>query len=282
MRKNQIACLSPAGFHNMHYVEWGDPDNPRVVVCVHGLTRQGRDFDVLARALEKDFRVVCPDVVGRGQSDWLRDLRYYQYPQYVQDMVPLLARIRAETLYWVGTSMGGIIGMALAATPGTPIQRLVLNDVGRRIPKAALERIGQYVGRDPEFASLDAYEAFMRELSPFGPMTDGDWRHFAHHQVRSLPNGHVTSRYDPAIGDAYRAAAQGKPVEDVDLAPFWDAVTCPTLVIRGETSDLLSPETFAAMCSKVHVTGYVAQDCGHAPSLTRAQEVAVIREYLLA
>jgi hypothetical protein len=166
--------------------------------------------------------------------------------------------------------------------PGTPIQRLVLNDVGNVIPKIALERIGEYVGRDPEFDSLEAYEKFMRALSPFGPMTDADWRHFAEHQVKTLPNGQVTSRYDPAIGDAFRAASQGKPIEDVDLSPYWNAVVCETLVIRGETSDLLALNTFAAMCAKASVRGYTALACGHAPSLTRVQEIDVIREFFAA
>jgi pimeloyl-ACP methyl ester carboxylesterase len=282
MRHHHVSCLSPAGFHNMHYVEWGDANNPNVVVCAHGLTRQGRDFDVLAQALAKDFRVVCPDVVGRGQSDWLRDWRHYQYPQYVQDMATLLARINPRQLYWVGTSMGGIIGMALAAMPGNPIARLVLNDVGSLITKLALTRIGEYVGRDPEFANIEEYERFMRALSPFGPMTDADWRHFATHQIKTLENGRVKSRYDPAIGDAYRAATQGKPIEDIDLSGYWNGVACPALVIRGETSDLLSPETFAAMCTKPNVQGYTAVGCGHAPSLTRGLEVDAITRFLNA
>jgi pimeloyl-ACP methyl ester carboxylesterase len=279
-RSGEVRCLSDAGFHSMRYVEWGAHDNPRVVICVHGLTRQGRDFDVLAQRLASTHRVICPDVVGRGQSDWLRDRKGYQYPQYVRDMATLLASLQVSHVDWVGTSMGGIIGMALAAMPGTPLQRLVLNDVGTRIPKAALERIGQYVGRDPVFESMDAFLGFMKLLSPFGPMTDADWLHFAVHQAKVAPDGSVSSRYDPAIGDAYRDATQGKPIEDIHLDPFWNALSIPVLVIRGSTSDLLLPEDFTAMCRKPQVTGYVANDCGHAPSLTRASEVEAIAAFL--
>jgi pimeloyl-ACP methyl ester carboxylesterase len=280
MTHDEVQCLSPAGFHSMRYTAWGDADNPRVVVCVHGLTRQGRDFDHLAQALQADFRVICPDVVGRGQSDHLRDWRHYQYPQYVQDMVPLIAKLKAGELYWVGTSMGGIIGMALAAMPGSPIQRLVLNDVGTRIPAAAMQRIDAYLGKDPDFASVDEYLVHMQAISPFGPMTDAAWLHFATHQVRQRSDGRWVSRYDPRIGDAFRATVQGTAIADVDLSPYWNAVRCPVLIIRGEHSDLLPPEVVSSMQARPGTQSHVALDCGHAPSLTRAEEISAIRTFL--
>jgi pimeloyl-ACP methyl ester carboxylesterase len=279
-RTAAVACLSPVGFHTVRWVEWGEAQNPDVVVCVHGLTRQGRDFDRLAARLASRYRVVCPDIVGRGRSDWLRDFRHYQYPQYVQDMATLLAAVAAQRLFWVGTSMGGIIGMALAAMPGTPVRKLVLNDVGARIPKVALERIGAYVGRDPTFASFESYLAFMKQLSPFGPMSEADWEHFARHQIKVAADGQLQSHYDPGIGEAYRLATAGQPIEDVDLSSYWTRVECPTLVIRGEHSDLLTAEGYAAMTARANVVGYLARDCGHAPSLTRAMEIDVIEQFL--
>src|SRR5262245_34409385 len=202
MNSDHVLCLNSKGFHRMHYVEWGDPGAERVVICVHGLSRNGRDFDALAEALCPDFHVVCPDVVGRGQSDWLPVKEEYTYPQYCADMTTLLARLTANAapggmlarlaramgggrsepkrVYWVGTSMGGIIGMLLASRPNSPIAKLVLNDVGTLIPKAALERIGQYVGKDPRFRTFDELETMMRlVLAPFGMLTDAQWRHLA-------------------------------------------------------------------------------------------------------
>src|SRR5512145_2353603 len=160
MREGKVKCLSAAGFHHMAYVEWGDAANPKVLVCVHGLTRSGRDFDFLAQALADDYRVVCPDVVGRGRSDWLRNKSLYALPQYCADMTALLARLGVETVDWFGTSMGGLIGMALACQPETPIARLVLNDVGPVITASSLERIGTYLGAAPRFDSIEQAEAF--------------------------------------------------------------------------------------------------------------------------
>src|SRR5438876_9316925 len=139
-RLNHVQCLDTRGLHRMAYWEWGDAANPRVLVCAHGLSRQGRDFDTLAQAMCPEYRVVCPDVVGRGESDWLADPAGYQLPAYVADMVTLLARLNAQTVHWVGTSMGGLIGLGLASLPGSPIGRLVLNDVGPSIQYEALQR----------------------------------------------------------------------------------------------------------------------------------------------
>jgi pimeloyl-ACP methyl ester carboxylesterase len=172
MREGTVKCLSAAGFHHMAYVEWGDPANPRVLVCVHGLTRCGRDFDFLAEVLADRYRVVCPDVVGRGRSDWLRNKSLYALPQYCADMATLLARLGAETVHWVGTSMGGLIGMLLASQPESPITRLVLNDVGPMITGLRCERIGEYLGRAPRFEDIEQAEAFVRFVSaPFGKLS---------------------------------------------------------------------------------------------------------------
>jgi pimeloyl-ACP methyl ester carboxylesterase len=236
MRQQHFMGLSPAGFHRVVYREWGEPDNPRVVVCVHGLTRNGSDFDTLARALAPCCRVLCPDVVGRGRSDWLADPAHYGYPQYLADMTALIARSGAETVEWVGTSMGGLMGMLAAAQPRTPVTRLVVNDVGPFLPKEALARIAGYAGDDPRFADREALDAYLREIyAPFGPFTGAQWRALVDSTVRETPQGDVALAYDPDIVAPLRAAAG----EDVDMWPVWERIACPTLLIRGERSDVL-------------------------------------------
>ena len=276
MRENAVRCLDPHGFHWMRYVEWGDPRNPRVLVCVHGLTRCGRDFDTLAAQLSDAYRVVCPDVVGRGHSDWLRDPADYTYPLYCHDMATLVASLHAETVDWVGTSMGGIIGMIMAGYPGSPVRKLVMNDVGSFIPRAALERIGSYVGAEPTFESLEHLEAAIRATSPFGPLTDAQWRHLSLHVARQ-EEGRWRFRYDPGIGLNFHAAAPA----DIDLRPYWNLVHGPVLVIRGEESDLLTPATLAEMRARPHVEALVVPKTGHCPMLMDDAQVHAVRHFLL-
>jgi pimeloyl-ACP methyl ester carboxylesterase len=281
MRQRNVQCLSPAGLHDMAYVEWGEASNPRVLVCVHGLTRCGRDFDFLAQVMADRYRVVCPDVVGRGRSGWLRDKNFYTVPQYCADMVTLLARLDAETVHWVGTSMGGLIGMALAAQEKTPISRLVLNDVGPVITAASAARIGEYVGRAPRFASIEEAETFVRFVSmPFGALSDAEWRHLTVHTMRPLPDGGFEMAYDPGIAEPFRQSmGDGK---DVELWPIYETVKCPTLLLRGAQSDLLSRETARQMTERgprakmVEIPGV-----GHAPMLMAADQITIVRDFLL-
>jgi pimeloyl-ACP methyl ester carboxylesterase len=246
-------------------------------VCVHGLTRNGRDFDHVARALADAYRVVCPDMPGRGRSDWLRDPADYNYPVYCNDLTVLIARVGAEHVDWLGTSMGGILGMMLAAMPGSPVRKLVLNDVGCVIPKAAIERIGKYLGRDPAYDSIEALEGDLRAFSPFGELTDENWRHLAIHSAKQDEQGKWRFRYDPGIAKNFH----GVPAADVDLRPFWDAVHGPALVIRGEHSDLLLPGTLDEMCARPHVERYVVPRTGHSPMLMDDAQVGAIRRFLL-
>ena len=278
MRESHVQCAHPGGLHRVHYTEWGDPDNPNVVMCVHGLTRNGRDFDFLAERLCGEFRVVCPDVVGRGSSEWLGDPAHYTIPQYVNDMVSLVARLKVETLAWVGTSMGGLMGMALASLPQTPITRLVMNDVGPVIEAEAIERIGEYVGRAPRFGTIDEAEGFIRALcAPFGPLTDAQWRHITLHALRERAGGYEM-RYDPRIGEAFRG--EGRPGR-VDLWPMFDAIQCPTLVLRGGDSDLLSVATFKQMAERgPRVSTHEIPGVGHAPMLMDEQQIGVVRGFL--
>ena len=281
MKRESLLCLGSGGFHRMHYYEWGDRTNPRVVICVHGLTRNGRDFDYLAQQLAGDFRVVCPDVVGRGASDWLAVKTDYGMPQYLADMTALIARITAEgnkSLDWVGTSMGAMVGMAVAAMPNNPIRKLVVNDASKVIPKAALERLASYVGRDPRFATFDELQAHVRSVAaPFGPHSDEQWRHLTVHVTRQFPDGSWGFVYDPAIGDVLRGE-----LNDIDLSAVWDAVKCPTLLLRGEHSDILHRDVAQAMTQRGPRTRLIEiQGVGHAPTLMHASQVDVVRDFLL-
>ena len=283
MREADLPCLGKGGFHRMHYVEWGAPDARTVVICVHGLTRCSRDFDVLAGALQPELRVVCPDVVGRGKSDRLRDALDYTYAQYCSDMAALIARVTAgkgvRRVCWVGTSMGGIIGMLLASHPGSPIERLVVNDVGIIVPKAALARLAEYVGKDPRFASFAELAAYARTVSaPFGPLTDGQWDHLTRHTATQHADGSWGFSYDPRIGLPFRQS----PLEDVNLLEFWDRITCPTLLIRGAESDLLPREVALEMTRRGPRPRLAEFDgIGHAPMLMAADQIAVVRDFLL-
>ena len=277
--------LSSAGFHHLHYTQWGDADNPRVLICAHGLTRCGRDFDTLAAHLSADYRVICPDVVGRGESGWLTHKADYTYPQYLNDMTALIARVSttrvnaaAGSLHWLGTSMGGIIGMLLAAQPNTPISKLVLNDVGSFIPKASLERIGMYVGKSPVFSSIDAAVDAVRAVSPFGPLSGAQWCTLTVPLLKEIDGGKFEFRYDPGIGEAFHEG----PIVDVDLAPYWNAITCPTLITRGANSDLLLKGTYDAMCAKPMVQGVEFAGVGHAPMFQDAAQLSVIKNFLLS
>jgi len=265
----------------MAYTEWGARDNPRVLICVHGLTRNGRDFDMLAQAVAADFRVVCPDVVGRGRSSRLRDPSGYGIPQYVADMVTLIARLDVDSVHWLGTSMGGMIGMALASQDGTPVRRLLLNDVGPVITSESLQRIATYVGTDPTWASLDEAMAYIKVIgAPFGRLDEVQWRHLTEYSVGQRPDGRWGFVYDPLIAAPFKAAFSGEPI---DLWPIYDRITCPTLVMRGAESDLLTRETWQQMGERgpraklAEIAGV-----GHAPMFLSDDQIAIARDFLLA
>jgi pimeloyl-ACP methyl ester carboxylesterase len=261
------------------YWDWPSPaaDAP-ILIAVHGLTRNGRDFDAVARALSGQYHVVCPDVVGRGKSDWLPDGALYTYPQYLADAVALIARVATAPIDWLGTSMGGLVGLMLAAQPLTPIRRLILNDIGPFVPKTALARIGTYVGDDLRFADIGALEIYLRRVcADFGNLSDDDWADMARHSARRRPDGSYGRAYDPAIAQAFTAG----PLTDVDLWPLWDAIECPVLILRGAKSDLLLPETASDMVRrKANATLVEFPGCGHAPALIDPAQIDVIRDWL--
>ncbi|MFQ6024591.1 MAG: alpha/beta fold hydrolase [Acidiferrobacterales bacterium] len=278
MRTASFLSVSPHAFHRIAFTEWGDPDNERVLICVHGLTRNGRDFDFLAAALEDRYRVVCPDVVGRGRSEWLTVKEDYIYATYDTDMAALIARLDTERVDWVGTSMGGLIGMLLAALPNTPIRRLVVNDIGPFIPKTALERIGQYVGTDPHFENLADLEAHLREVhAGFGPLTDKQWGHLTRHSAHKTEDGRYALMYDPAIALRFTA----EPLEDMDLWAVWDQIRCPVLLLRGTESDVLLAETAEEMQKRGPRAQLVEfPGVGHAPALMAQDQIDTVRNWL--
>jgi len=278
--ERSVCCSSPSGLHRMAYREWGARDNPRVLFCVHGMSRNGRDFDELARALAGEYRVVCPDLVGRGCSDWLRDAAGYTIPQHVADLLVLIARLDVERIDWLGTSLGGLIGMALASLDGAPIAHLVLNDVGPVIGGQSLKRIGDYLGQAPLFDTLADAESYIRQVSaPFGALSDANWRALTESSLRQREDGRFEMRYDPAIAQSLQLAAS----TDLDLWPIYERISCPTLLVRGEQSDLLSRETAQAMAARgprpriVEVPGV-----GHAPMFMDQAQIAIVSDFLCA
>ncbi len=308
-RRESFLSLSTGGFHRIAYLDWGKPAAGQVVVCVHGLSRNSRDFDYLARELANHCRVACMDVVGRGDSEWLADKSEYSFSTYLTDAAMLIARITAPAapnffgtfrgrarlaagpaqIDWVGTSMGGLIGMLLAAKRGSPIRRLVLNDVGPFISWGSLYRLKGYVGSERAFRDPAEVERYLREAcAQFGPLTDEQWRHLAEHGA-TLHDGAYRLRYDPAIGAGMRA---GQPDAEFPLGPnflagidlwgIWDEVRCPTLVLRGAESEVLSHETVRQMRERrPDVEVIELPGIGHAPALMSDDQIAAVRDFLL-
>jgi len=293
-RHGHLLGVHRGGWHRVAYTEWGDAANPHVVVCVHGLTRNSRDFDALARALAPSCRVVCMDVVGRGDSEWLADGSAYGFPVYEPDAAALIARVTAGAdpqracVDWVGTSMGGLLGITLAARAGTPIRRLVLNDIGPYLSSSALQRIrASHARASAEFESVEAVEQQMRATySTFGPLRDAQWRELAVHGSRRTDRGTFRLACDPAV---VGAASQGdaKAAEDapqpLDLWRAWDRIRCPTLALRGACSDVLAGETARDMQARgprARVVEFAG--IGHAPWLMDEAQIAPVRDFLLA
>ena len=278
-RERHLHSLSPHGFHRVVYDEWGDAANMRVAICVHGIGRNARDFDVLAATLADTHRVLSVDMPGRGRSDWLADPNDYVFPTYLTVLTALIARSAAETVDWVGTSMGGLLGITLAAQAGAPIRRLVVNDVGPTIEPAALDRIRGYFGLDPTFETYDEIARYIRTVSaPFGLLTDAQWDHLTATNVRQRPDGRWGLAYDPGIAVPFRSAAAPP-----DLWGLWDAVRCPTLLLRGKDSDLLSATTAAQMVARGPKPALVEfAGVGHAPMLLSTDQIDPVASFLRA
>jgi pimeloyl-ACP methyl ester carboxylesterase len=302
MQQRYFHALGNGAFHRIAYTDWGNAANAHLVVCVHGLARNSRDFDYLAAGLASDCRVVCPDVAGRGESDWLENKSEYTFGTYQRDAAAMLARATAPVgnrwfarrqaaraqIDWVGTSMGGLIGLFLAAKKNSPIRRLVLNDVGALVPWSALFRMKGYITRGRSFSTEDEVDAYLRKVcAPFGPLTRAQWRHLARYGARRV-NGHYELRYDPAIGEGLHGHIDPEfPIgpdlmRGIDLWNVWSKVQCPTLVLRGELSEVLLPATLAEMKGRkpdLEVAEFPG--VGHAPALMSDEQIRVVRQFLL-
>lgn len=301
-RLQYVMCASPAGAHRMAYWEWGDPTNDRILLCVHGLTRSGRDFDPLAARMADQYRVVCPDIVGRGRSDWLIDPTYYQIPQYVSDIITLIARLQPGQLDWVGTSMGGLVGMGLAAalnlsaplrpdrgSHGLPadqairLGKVILNDIGPVIDTDGLGRIAEYVGQEVSFSSFSEAVEYVREVSAdFGAHDDAGWRALTEH-VFVEDAGRWTKHYDLRISQPMQAESPESVRGSSDILwPAYESFDRPVLIVRGALSDLLTEEVAQQMLQRnSYASLLTVPDVGHAPTLRSPDQVEPLRDFLL-
>ena len=280
-----VQCLSPAGLHNMAYKEWGDPKNPAVLLCVHGVTRVSDDFDALAAVMSDRYRVICPDVVGRGRSSWLANPLGYQLPQYVSDMVTLIARLDVAQVDWFGTSMGGLIGMGVAALKDNPIRKMLLNDIGPTINYAALMRIAEYMGKEVRFPTFEAGVDYIRTIAaPFGPHSDEQWHKLAGDVLRQQKDGQWIRHYDPALALAFSSFTQESAAQsETALWAIYDAIQCPVLLVRGSESDLLSRETADLMTQRGPRAALTElAGIGHAPTFMQPEQIALARDFFIA
>ena len=276
---HSVLCGGAMGLYRMAYREWGDPANPRVLVCVHGLTRNSLDFTHIANALANEYRVVAPDVVGRGESDFHPEPMAYNTLTYAADMVTLVARLNVSAVDWLGTSMGGLIGMLLASQANTPIRRLILNDVGPILSRDALQRIVNYVGASHEFADVEAARRYARVIfAPFALQSESDWELLMQHTFKPTVSGGLRFNYDP---DIRKPLAQALLGPEVNLWPVYDRIKCPTLLVRGATSDLLSVETAAEMTRRgPQAVLKTVAGVGHAPMFMTDDQIALVRDFL--
>jgi len=282
-RFGSIRGLSLTGYHHVAYTDWGPPKDDVPVLCVHGLTRQGRDFDHLAYMLSAaGRRVICPDLAGRGRSGRLRNADEYALPQYCADLNALIAHLGVKEVDWVGTSLGGLIGIVLAGLPGNPIRRLVVNDIGPYLPWSGLARLGSYVAKMPRaFATFDDAELYFREvLAPFGDLSDDHWHHLVRHSIDWDDNKELFLMLcDPEIVRAFRNPWH----YSIDLWKYWKAIRVPIFVVRGVDSDLLPidladrMERTNTLASVHHVAG-----CGHAPPLLTLDQIDPVVDFLCA
>ncbi len=290
MTSQRLTCSHPHGTHNISYTQWGEPDNPQILFCVHGFTRNSRDFDYLAADLASDYRVLCPDLVGHGDSDWLSHPKDYHYAQYLADMLGLLAHLNLSSVNWLGTSMGGLIGMSLAARqPQSPIKRLILNDIGPAIPKKLIFALFARknfnlewlfkIFKQPHknFASLYEVEQFLRGYAQVGQLTDAQWQQLSQHSTRITQDGNYRLAFDSNIFKLFQSLAD----KDVDLWSIWEAVSCPVLLLHGKQSALLTTETIARMrVSHPNMQVITFPGIGHAPALMNKEQIQIVKQWL--
>ncbi len=263
--------------YQIHYLDWGKAELP-VVICAHGLTRNSRDFDYLARSISDQYRVVAIDFPGRGLSDWLEDKNSYAMPTYLEVVQSLLRELNIQSFNWLGTSMGGLIGIILAAQNSGQLKRLIINDVGPEIPTEAIGRINDYLSMAAEFDTKGDFESHIREIyAPFGSLTAEQWQHLANYSHRINSEGKLVSNYDPAIALAFKQTANVK----ADIWNFWQAITCPVYLLYGENSDILNPAIIAKMKRlQLKLKAKAIKNVGHAPALMDEEQIQLIHNWL--
>lgn len=280
MKSEWLTCQGSYGKHRLVYSHWGETENSKSILCLHGLTRNRRDFDALAKILAPEYRVLCLDIVGRGESDWLDNARDYDYPVYVEDILILLEHLKIKTIDLIGTSMGGLIGMWLAACPHSPITRLILNDIGPWVPPSGLTRIAHYLVQPPlYFADMEEVENYVRKVhAQFGPLTTEQWRELAQHSVKPLEGRGYRLTYDPKIAWPFKE----KTIKEINLWPLWEKIRCPVLLLHGEQSDLLSTDVIEQM-KMIHPVMEVVTvpHTGHAPALKNKEQIQLIKQWLM-
>lgn len=277
MTSQRLTCTHPHGTHNIAYTQWGEADNPQVLFCVHGFTRNSRDFDDLAAALASDYRVLCPDLVGHGDSDWLSHPKDYQYSQYLADMLGLLAHLNLSSVNWLGTSMGGLIGMSLAVQPQSPIKRLILNDIGPAIPKKLIGFFNLFKQPQHIFSSLFEVEQFLRGYAQVGQLTDAQWQHLIQHSTRIAEEGSYRLAFDSHIFKLFQSITK----KNVDLWSIWEAVSCPVLLLHGKQSALLTTKTITRMrVSHPNMQVITFPGIGHAPALMNKEQIQIVKQWL--
>lgn len=266
----------------MHYQEWGEKDNPEVLICVHGLTRNSHDFDFLAKQLAKDFRVICPDIFGRGESQWLPTSHQYGYPVYLQQMRSFLDKLQLRRINWLGTSMGGLIGLMLNAQSPGLIERLILNDIGCTIPLKGLQQISAYIGKNMTFADMNQLESYLRTTyAGFGNLSDKHWLHLTTYASFCNQDNELQLAYDPVIATQFNNDLSLQ-TEDIDLGDLWQPITMPCLLLRGSDSPLLSAACAQNMSQHPCCTLIEFAGVGHAPALMKKKQIAVVRDFLFS
>lgn len=275
---NYYLGLSSEGFHRLYYREWGDPDNEHTIVCVHGVTRLSNDFDALAKKLSKKYRVICPDIVGRGNSDWFGNQDNYNFIQYCSDLNALIAHIRADKIHYFGTSMGGLIGMILAAMAHTPVQSLILNDVGPDIKRTELRRMGEYIGKSPIFSTKQELVEYYQQIysGSCGLLTENQQKMIARYGAFKTEGGY-RMHYDPKIGNAFR---KNYSFYNFDLWKYWEEVECPVLILRGADSTFFPVSVAEKMLRTTSDATLVEiQGAAHTPPLRTQEEIKVVESF---
>lgn len=276
MREHQFLSMNSNGSHRLAYTEWGDERNQEVLICSHGLTLNGRYFDWFAKAAQDQYRVICPDTVGRGNSDWI-DPSLYWFEQYTADAVALLSRLEAPSVNWIGTSNGGLTGIALAAMESQPIKRLVLNDIGPFVPNEIIKAIADYIGKDERFDTHEEVEAQLRKLYPaFGELTKEQWGYLARVGSQMTSDGNMRLAYDPGVRQNYRSAT-----DDLNIWDAWEKIDIPILILRGSESILLTQPILAEMLERnPNAQSHVFEGIGHAPPLMASDQINVVLDFL--